>query len=124
MPDVYVDPSFKQARNNQEGRTRFAAPYGEGCLMSGQVGTTFKQMADGASNSIAVVTVIPESAVAWTKPSDWNVNWEHPKQSLFNDKHREAIAARADGSVQVLNSDVSDKTLKSLLTIAGGEVVP
>ena len=123
MPDVYVDPSFKQARNNQAGKTRFVAPHGEGCLMSGREGTTFKQMTDGTSNSIAVVTVIPEAAVAWTKPTDWNVSWEHPKQSLFNDKHREAIAARADGSAHVLKSDVSDKMLKALLTIAGGELV-
>ena len=124
MPDVYVDPSFKQARNNQAGKTRFVAPHGEGCLMSGQKGTTFRQMADGSSNTIAVVAVVPEAAVAWTKPSDWSVNWEHPKQGLFNDKHRETIFARADGSADVLNSDISARTLKALLTIAGGEVVP
>ena len=92
--------------------------------MSGQKGTTFRQMADGSSNTIAVVAVVPEAAVAWTKPSDWSVNWEHPKQGLFNDKHRETIFARADGSADVLNSDISARTLKALLTIAGGEVVP
>ena len=74
-------------------------------------------------NSCAYVAVVPAAAVEWTKPADWDVDWEQLKQSLFDDQHGETIAARADGSADILSSDISAKSLKALLTIAGGEVV-
>ena len=122
MPPIFADPSLDLEELNRAGKTRFAVPFGESCIFSGTQGTTFGQISDGTSNTIAVVNVTPDAAVIWTKPVDWNVDLEDPKKSLFDDLHPTAHIARSDGSSEVLSSSISAETLKGLITIDGGEV--
>lgn len=122
MPLVFADSSADLAELKRAGKTRFVMPYGESCFFSGTEGTTLDQILDGSSNTIAVVTVVPDAAVIWTKPGDWNVDLENPKKGLFNDTYTAANIARGDGSSELLDSGISSETLKSLITKDGGEI--
>lgn len=121
MPDFYADPSQILAHLNQAGKTRIVVPFGPGTMFEGNEGVTFKQIFDGSSNTIAIATVVPDKAVVWTQPTDWNVDLENPHAGLFDDSTQETRFARADGSVTTIVSSISADQLKALLTKDGGE---
>ena len=60
-------------------------------------------------------------AVVWTKPSDWDVDFENPKKGLFGKESFEALFALADGSTGKYLKDVDKAKLKGMLTRDGGE---
>ena len=122
MPKVYADPSRNLDHLSQKGLTRTVVPFAKETMFHGNEGVTFKMIADGSSNTMAIVNVVPGQAVVWTQPTDWNVDLKSPKKGLFNEEYGETAYARADGSVDVLLKDVLAKQLKALLTRDGGEV--
>lgn len=124
IPDVYADPSLDLEPLNRAGMTRIVLPFAEEAFCHGNEGTKFGSVKDGTSYTIAVVSVPPKHAVVWTRPVDWNVDLENPKDGLFDDENKEAIFAYADGSAHKIESDVSPEDLKALLTKDGGEVIP
>ena len=93
-------------------------------MFEGSEGVTFKQITDGTSNTIAIVTVVPDKAVVWTQPTDWNVDLENPQVGLFDEGTQQAIVASADGSATTIESSVLTEQLKALLTKDGGEPNP
>ena len=121
MPVLFADHSQELAELNKAGKTRFVVPFGERCIFSGAQGAKLGQITDGTSNTVAVVNVVPDAAVIWTKPVDWNVDLKAPKKGLFNEAHTTAHIARADASVTLVTSDIDSKQLKGLLTKDGGE---
>jgi hypothetical protein len=124
MPDVFSDPSRELNEMNAAGRTRMVVPKSKVAIFHGQEGTTFKQITDGSSNTIAIVNVCPERAVIWTQPVDWDVDLENPKDGLFDDRNKVADFSRADGSTGVFELDVPASRVKAMLTKEGGEIVP
>jgi hypothetical protein len=70
-----------------------------------------------------VVEAAPDRAVVWTCPDDWSYDPEQPLAGLGGLHKNIFLAAHADGSVQAISEKVDAKTLKALLTRAGGEVV-
>jgi hypothetical protein len=123
MPQIYGDPSSRSGGIDDAGKTRYLVPVGADTVFAGVEGTKIQSVTDGTSNTIAVVRAVTDAAVVWTKPADWDVDSSNPKQGLFSKEGRQSIVARCDGAVTVVDSNISDETLKAALTKSGGEVV-
>ena len=121
MPEVYADPSRKLADLNKAGMTRCVVPFGKGTMFHGEEGVTFKQIKDGSSNTIGIVTVLPEKAVTWTQPIDWDVDLEDPKQGILDEEHEMTSVAFADGSVHFFGLETLNEQLRALLTKDGSD---
>ncbi len=122
MPETYADPARSLGHLKQAGKTRVVVPFAEGTMFHGTEGVTFRNITDGSSNTMALVNVVPDKAVVWTQPIDWNVDLSSPKDGLFDEDTKETLFARADGSTDVLSKDILVEQLKGLLTKDGGEV--
>ena len=105
--------------NQAKARPDIVVPFGAGTMFEGNEGVTFKQITDGSSNTMAIATVVPDKAVVWTQPVDWNVDLENPKVGLFDDSTQEMKYANSDGSVTTTISSISADQLKALLTKDG-----
>jgi hypothetical protein len=121
MPDVYRHPTAK----TKAGFTVYQVPINDECLFKSDGPRKFREVLDGLSNTIMALERDPKEAVPWTKPDDWEIDFDRPFVGMrFND----------DGSFNVLLSDgavltlrpatVGSKTMKALLTVDGGELVP
>lgn len=124
MPEVYADPDpAVRAAIGAAGRTTYVVPRGEGLIFERPEGMKFNDLKDGSSNTMVVVEVVPERAVVWTKPDDWEVDLNDPLRGVKRDDREGFVAAYADGSVRVLGNDNAPELIKALLTPAGGEVI-
>lgn len=124
MPEIYSDPDPALRKINQEGRTTFVVPVGSDAMFGDHEGTSFKQIVDGTSNTIMLVEVVPEKAVAWTKPEDWDVDFGNPWTDVRRSDREWFTAGYADASAtNIHESEVDDDKLRALLTKFGGEVV-
>ena len=117
MPDVFRSPSVP----TRPGETACLVPTGDGLTFGGPVGLTFRDMADGTSNTILAVEAKAAQAVPWTKPADLPIDPANPLAGLT--AGRESIPALfADGSVRFLAATLAPTEFLKLLTPAGGEV--
>ena len=123
MPAIYADPDPALRKINRKGQTTFVVPVGNGTMFDSEQGHTFKDNTDGTSNTILFVEVVPEQAVVWTKPDDWEVNFDKPLDGLRREDREGFSAARCDGSVHVIPNDVEEWKVRAWLTRAGGEIV-
>jgi hypothetical protein len=124
MPDVYADPnSAVRAALKGAGYTTYVAPKGEGLMFGGKEGTTSRDAKDGTSNTILALEVVPERAVPWTKPDDWQVDLSDPLAGVKRSDRNGFIGAYADGHVTFHENNIDAATFKALLTPAGGETV-
>lgn len=124
MPDVFADPDPAiRAAVGDKGRTTFVVPTGEGLIFGKKEGAKFKEMIDGTSNTILAIEVVPERAVVWTKPDDWEVDMAKPLAGVARKDRSGFIAARVDGSVTFISNDNSSEVMRKLLTPAGEEVI-
>ena len=91
--------------------------------------TRFAEFVDGTSNSIVIVEVV-DSGIHWMEPRDLKLE---ELELAINPKSGRGISSRhiggacvllADGSVRFLPSDTAPETLRMLLTIADGKIVP
>jgi hypothetical protein len=122
MPRVYWDPASRLGI--EEGRTNYLGVQGKGLLFDGSgKGRKMREIRDGTSHSLAVVQVDDDRATTWTKPDDWQWNESDPTKNLGGLHPGIFIAGFCDGSVRAISKEIDPKVLKSLLTIAGGEVI-
>ena len=85
MPSIYADPDTALRKVNAQGKTTYVVPTSEGTVFDRHIGTQFKEINDGTSNTIMLVEVVPERAVVWTKPEDWAVDLDHPWRGVRRD---------------------------------------
>jgi hypothetical protein len=123
MPGVYMDLGPKADQLNREGKTTCLVPTGPNTVFYDKEGAPLREIKDGTSMTILLVEVEPRRAVVWTKPEDWEVDFEHPRQGVERDDRDFFIAARCDGSVHAVPTNIDEKTLRALLTRAGREVI-
>jgi hypothetical protein len=102
--------------------SNYLAPVGDGMAFSGKEGIPLQEFKDGSSNTIMLLEVDPQHAVVWTKPEDHPVDLAEPLRGLVGKGRRGFSAAHADGSVGFFPRDSEPKTLRALLTRAGGDV--
>ena len=125
MPAVFRCP-----RNAANRRTNsdYVAIVGPETIWQPDQGTTFAEIKDGSSNTIAVI-----------EAAGLGVNWMEPRDLPFaavdkgiNPKHGSGISSHhpgaviamfADGHTQTIQENISLGTLKALFTKAGGEQI-
>ena len=118
MPDLFKSPGVVNPVY-----TTIVGFSGEGALFSGKK-VTFANVADGTSNTIAVIECRPDKAVVWTKPEDLPFNPADPLMGVGPIPPEGLRVVLVDGSVRTLPANISAEVLKALITIAGGEPRP
>jgi hypothetical protein len=122
MPSVYRLPVSKSERE----RTHYLLPVGNGAVFDSEKPTAIKDITDGSSSTIMVVTVDDEHAAIWTKPDDWPFDPQHPTEGLGRYFQGGFTAALCDASVHTLAWPEKPKDvarLRALFTRAGGETI-
>lgn len=116
IPDVFATNSDLA----NSGKTIWTIPQGDGFI--GDC-TRFGQIVDGTSNTILLVKVDSEHAMAWSQPVDFEPNPDAPQDGIFSVSDEIVVIGMADGSVHNLPADITNEILLALLTFAGGEVI-
>lgn len=120
MPAMFRHPS----QPTRSTLTSVFEAYGPGLLFepSDKDGTTFREILDGTSNTIAVLEARRD--IPWTKPEDILIDTSQDKlPELGGFSEGGGHVGLADGSVRFISNQLDIKTLKNLFTRAGGEVV-
>jgi len=117
MPDV-----FKLSDQTKPGHTQFVLPGGEGFMGSKKGSVRFRDITDGSSNTIMVLSVVPDKAVPWTKPGAFELDVDKASEILGGGL-RGFLAIFGDARVSTLDGNIDANSLKALLTISGNEVV-
>jgi hypothetical protein len=124
MPDVYAAPGSKVAN---EFKTVYLVPHShsgdrktETIFPEGKK-SKLTDIKDSTPRTILVVEASDDRAVIWTKPDDYEVDFEKPMAGLVGLRKGGFLAAFADESVQFLKDSIDGETLKALFTRAGGE---
>lgn len=113
MPMMYRNPS-----SAEETKTNFLAVTGKGTAFDGKKGKSYKDFKGGTSNAIMFVEA--DRFVPWTKPEEFEVDWDSPTQGLGQIRPGGFQAGLADGSVQFFSNALGEDTLKSLFRINSG----
>ncbi|MDC0937021.1 DUF1559 domain-containing protein, partial [Pirellulales bacterium] len=103
MPEVYADPNRSARRTAGEGRTTFVVPTGPDTVFAGHKGMMLKEITDGMSSTVMIVEVVPDRAVTWSQPADWEVDFADPFDGVADDVGRPFITAFCDGSARNIN---------------------
>ena len=122
MPKVYWNMSGEALKQNRAGETIFQVPAGEGLIFNGVAESKFRDLTDGSSNTISLVTMAPAHAVPWTKPVDWNVNLDNPLEQLKAEGRKYVVVSVFDGSSFALPLKMPE-TWRALIGHQDGEVV-
>ena len=110
--------------------TTYVAIVGDGTAWPGPTGATYEDFArDGMAGTIHLVET-HNSGIHWMEPRDLDfatmattINQGPPGRCISSHHGAGANVAMADGSVHFLPDTISGKTVQSLVTIEGGEIV-
>lgn len=118
MPEVFACPADA---NSGEGVTSYVVIVGPGTMFDGAHATKMRDVADGLSNTIAVIEANGAQTV-WLEPSDLASD---EIDFLVSSGHRPGTnVLLGDAAVRFLGFDqLTPATLRPMSTIAGGEPV-
>jgi prepilin-type processing-associated H-X9-DG protein len=116
VPPVYRHPAAKRGTD-----THYRVFTGRGTLFEGKRGVQITKIADGTSNTLMFVEAA--EGVPWSKPDDLPDDPAKPLPKLGGFFPDGFNAAFCDGSVHFLRATINEKTMRALITIAGGEVI-
>jgi hypothetical protein len=119
MPAVYRRP-FADPKTV---KTPYQMPIGETTAFRPGKKVAVRDLRDGTSKTIGVVEVDPEHEVIWTKPDDWEVNWENPMKGLTGGPGGRFAVGFLDGSVYLIPKSIERDRLRAMLTGDGGDNV-
>jgi prepilin-type processing-associated H-X9-DG protein len=117
MPKTYALPTAPL----KPGETYYRALVGNGAAFETIRGTRFADFTDGLSNTLLVVEAA--EGVPWTKPDELEYDPEKPLPKFGTFSNGGFNALFGDGSVRFILPSIAEKTLRALITRAGGEVV-
>lgn len=121
MPMTYACPSNPTVGTN----TAYMGAFGDHCIFRGRQPVGFKDITDGASNTL-LVGETAEAGIPWMKPVDVDVTL-HPSigdKDGFSSHHTGgAQFLMADGAVHFISQSIAAQTLQALFTRDGNEQV-
>jgi hypothetical protein len=79
-----------------------------------------RDIKDGTSKTIGIVEVTPESDVIWTRPDDWEVDWDEPTKGLLSKPGQPFVACFLDGSVRIMPGSIDKEVFRRLLMADDG----
>jgi len=120
MPKTLRSPRQAAALKD---RTTYLAPLGKGFIWDDPKGLKITEIADGTSNTIALVEADDERAVIWSKPEDISIDVKNPFAGLLGHYVEGVQIAFADGSVRFIRKSIDPKMLWAMFTRDGGEVI-
>lgn len=116
IPEIFqTDVELTQA-----GKTVWTIPRGDQFMGNCK---KFREVTDGASNTILLIQASSDHAVVWTQPTDLAPDLDDLKKGLFSESREFTTIGFADGSVKHLPREISNEDLMAFLTFAGGEIV-
>lgn len=113
---TYMNPLQTKPTN----QTCYRVFVGNGALFDRQNPVGLTNISDGTANTIMIVEAAEPTS--WSSPVDFDFdpNKPLPKLGIFPDGFH---AAMADGSIRWIPAKTDEKTIKAMITRAGGEVV-
>ena len=85
------------------------------------VGTSFREITDGTSNTAMVVEASDAKSVIWTKPDDLVPDVKDPAKGVRGLRRNGFSVLFSDGSVRFLSDRIDLRVLKAVFTRNGGE---
>jgi hypothetical protein len=126
MPEIYRSPNSKA----KDGLTVYRGVGGNTGMLgptrgkSGIRGVDFGRITDGSSNTMFLIETSDQLAVPWSKP-DEGLNPENfDMEKIFGMYSGGTNVSIGDGSVQFLPDSVDKRTLKMLMEMNDGNVIP
>lgn len=122
MPAVYACPSHP---GGNMGMTNYAAIVGDHCGMQPEKGTTFREIIDGTSNTLAVGEVTGAN-IPWMKPQDIELDkfTYLGDPNGFSSHHTGGVQfLLCDGTVRFISNNIVPQILQALFTRDGGEAI-
>jgi hypothetical protein len=123
MPDIFADPDPAIRRAVGAGKTTFQVPFGPETMFYNNEGTKYSEVKDGSSQTILMVEVVPERAVEWTRPADWQVDLNNPLDGVRRADRDTFATGWADSHAEVFLNSIDAAWFRAFLTRAGGEVI-
>lgn len=120
MPAVFADGELRAKNLVDAGKTTYQVPVGKGTVFGDKEGIPYSRITDGTVHTVLLVEVEPSRAVEWTRPQDWEVDFERPLDGVAG-KGRAFLAVFADGHVSGIPTDVDAKRWAAVLTRDGKE---
>lgn len=120
MPAVYRPADEKLATQH---RTTYLVPWGKETMFPPRRGVRAADITDGTTLTTAVVDVVDDLAVEWTRPGDLEVDKKDPRKGLSTRHGGQLLLGMADGTVRSLPATIPSFTLWGLFTRSGGEVL-
>lgn len=117
MPEIYSSDV-----TTESGQTVFQVPSSPGTLFEAGRGRSMSDVIDGTSMTVLLVASDAESAVPWTKPTDFQVNMASPSDGLGL-LDGGFLITLLDGSTIVLDPSADAIKMRGLFTYRGGERV-
>ncbi|HEV2968992.1 MAG TPA: DUF1559 domain-containing protein [Pirellulales bacterium] len=117
-----IPAAFANPNRPRDGKTNYLLPVGNGTLFGSGKRMRIKEIAD-ASKTIMFVEADEDRAVIWTKPSDLDVDMDHPSCGLGHFRSDGILVEMCDGPVRTLRPGVSETTLKALFNYQGDKAI-
>ncbi len=117
MPEIYRRPYG----DPKSTKTPFLLPVGKHTAYPGGKELTIREIRDGTSQTVGLIVVSPEHEVTWTKPEDWEVDWDDPTKGLdfIGDG---TITVFLDAHWRLISKAASKEHWRTILSAAGNEV--
>ncbi len=125
IPKVYTNPFD----SGEQVETSYMVVTGPGTMFDGQKGISFRDVTDGASNTLLVAEVA-NSQTLWTEPRDLDVESmprdfraSNQAECISGLRAGTAMIAAADGAALYLDIGIPPESLRQLLIRNDGEVL-
>ena len=105
------------------GKTIYVHPIAEGTIFGPEGAKEFRDVLDGTSNTIVLLSTAPGAAVNWMEPADLSIDFDDPfTDLLFFDENLTNVGF-LDGSVQTISRAIDKQVFQYLLQFNDGNPV-